>query len=259
MATAYSHVPPFYLTSGTGGLQEAITANQTSDGPTRSPHRGMVQVIAAGKCGQCHRLRSRHRRPGSRRHHHLALHVLPVERVAVYPGGSLRPAANYNQGWTGAVTADSDGEIARRHRHQRFWRGGRRLLTWPRTRPCTRRRSRRLQSGKAVYVPAGNYLLDNSAAAVLSGRQERGHLGRWPIVFFDLPDNRQLRLHRVDRATGFGLSNLTLSFGPTATARTIRLCARRSILHQLLLRWRQSQQWRSERIPAGELGSYLAA
>ena len=29
----YSHVPPFYLTSGTGGLQEAITANQTTDGP----------------------------------------------------------------------------------------------------------------------------------------------------------------------------------------------------------------------------------
>ena len=33
MATVYSHVPPFYLTSGTGGLQEAITANQTTDGP----------------------------------------------------------------------------------------------------------------------------------------------------------------------------------------------------------------------------------
>src|SRR6201996_9297174 len=33
MATQYSHVPPYYLTSGTGGLQEAITANQTTDGP----------------------------------------------------------------------------------------------------------------------------------------------------------------------------------------------------------------------------------
>src|SRR6202453_2477867 len=33
MATAYTHAPPFYLTSGTGGLQEAITANQTNDGP----------------------------------------------------------------------------------------------------------------------------------------------------------------------------------------------------------------------------------
>jgi hypothetical protein len=33
MATVYNHVPPFYLTSGTGGLQEAITANQTTDGP----------------------------------------------------------------------------------------------------------------------------------------------------------------------------------------------------------------------------------
>src|ERR1700761_87735 len=28
VATTYSHVPPYYLTSGTGGLQEAITANQ---------------------------------------------------------------------------------------------------------------------------------------------------------------------------------------------------------------------------------------
>ncbi len=33
MATVYNHVPPFYLTSGTGGLQEAINANQTKDGP----------------------------------------------------------------------------------------------------------------------------------------------------------------------------------------------------------------------------------
>src|SRR3984885_3921652 len=33
MATVYNHAPPFYLTSGTGGLQEAITANQTTDGP----------------------------------------------------------------------------------------------------------------------------------------------------------------------------------------------------------------------------------
>src|ERR1700733_7647704 len=33
MATVYMHVPPFYLTSGTGGLQEAINANQTNDGP----------------------------------------------------------------------------------------------------------------------------------------------------------------------------------------------------------------------------------
>ena len=33
MTTAYSHAPPFYLTSGTGGLQEAINANQTTNGP----------------------------------------------------------------------------------------------------------------------------------------------------------------------------------------------------------------------------------
>ena len=32
MATANVHEPPYYLTSGTGGLQEAITANQTSTG-----------------------------------------------------------------------------------------------------------------------------------------------------------------------------------------------------------------------------------
>ena len=33
MVTLYNHVPPYYLTSGTGGLQEAITANQTVYGP----------------------------------------------------------------------------------------------------------------------------------------------------------------------------------------------------------------------------------
>lgn len=32
MSTTFTHVPPYYLTSGTGGLQEAITANQTNNG-----------------------------------------------------------------------------------------------------------------------------------------------------------------------------------------------------------------------------------
>ena len=45
------------------------------------------------------------------------------------------------------------------------------VLTWPRIRPDHRLRSRPLRlSGKSVYVPAGNYLLNNSiAAAILSG------------------------------------------------------------------------------------------
>src|ERR1700678_3776331 len=49
MATVYSHVPPFYLTSGTGGLQEAINANQTTNGPnTILLNAEWDQLIAPG-------------------------------------------------------------------------------------------------------------------------------------------------------------------------------------------------------------------
>src|ERR1700684_2320890 len=49
MATVYNHVPPFYLTSGTGGLQEAINANQTTNGPnTILLNAEWYQLIAPG-------------------------------------------------------------------------------------------------------------------------------------------------------------------------------------------------------------------
>ena len=88
MATPYNHVPPFYLTSGTGGLQEAITANQTNDGPNIILlNAEWYRTHCPGKRGQHHRLGSWHPRPWAGRHHHHALHVLPMERIAVRRGG----------------------------------------------------------------------------------------------------------------------------------------------------------------------------
>ncbi len=91
MATVYNHVPPFYLTSGTGGLQEAITANQTNNGPnTIVLDAEWYRADCPWKCGQHHRFRSRHPRSWTGRHHHHALHVVPVERIAVHGGGRRR-------------------------------------------------------------------------------------------------------------------------------------------------------------------------
>ena len=89
MATVYTHVPPFYLTSGTGGLQEAINANQTNDGPnTILLTAEWYKLISPGQCCRHYRRSAWHTRSGTGRRDHHALHVLPVERVAVHRAGS---------------------------------------------------------------------------------------------------------------------------------------------------------------------------
>ena len=75
-------------------------------------------------------------------------------------------------------------------------------------------------SGKAVYVPAGNYLLDNSAAAVLSGAQNVLIYGDGPSSSLACQTIGSNDCIASTGATGFGLANLAISFGPAATART---------------------------------------
>jgi hypothetical protein len=75
-------------------------------------------------------------------------------------------------------------------------------------------------AAKAVYVPAGNYLLDNSTAAVLSGARNVLIYGDGPSSSLACQTIGTTDCIASTGATGFGLSNLALSFGPTATART---------------------------------------
>ena len=88
MATVYTHVPPFYLTSGTGGLQEAINANQTNDGQnTIVLNAEWYKLISPGNAAGV--IAAVHGIPYSwtGRHDHDTLHVLPMERSAVHGAG----------------------------------------------------------------------------------------------------------------------------------------------------------------------------
>ncbi len=223
MATVYSHVPPFYLTSGTGGLQEAITANQTTDGPnTIVLNAEWYKLIAPGSAASI--LASVHGIPD-----------LGLEDVTTTPSTFYQ--------WNGTITA--------------WWREDRQALRATITREpagaITETVTAKLQqgisvkdfgavgdgahlaadtagiraavvaaaaSGKAVYMPAGNYLLDNSTAAVLSGAQNVLIYGDGPSTSLACQTIGSNDCIASTGATGFGLANLAISFGPTATART---------------------------------------
>jgi polygalacturonase len=103
MATVYSHVPPFYLTSGTGGLQEAITANQTNDGPnTILLNAEWYKLIAPGNAASI--IASVHGIPD------LGLEDITTTPYTFYQWNGSQYAVvaassgNYNQGSAGAVT-----------------------------------------------------------------------------------------------------------------------------------------------------------
>src|ERR1700685_4170064 len=103
MATTYSHAPPFYLTSGTGGLQEAITANQTTDGPNMillNPE--WYRLIAPGNAASI--IASVHGIPD------LGLQDVTTTPYTSYQWNGSQytvvaaASGNYNQGSAGAVT-----------------------------------------------------------------------------------------------------------------------------------------------------------
>ncbi len=75
-------------------------------------------------------------------------------------------------------------------------------------------------SSKSVYVPAGTYLLNNSAAPVLSGAQGVMIYGDGPSSSLACQTVGTFDCIASTGATGFGLTNLAVSYGPTATART---------------------------------------
>ena len=115
MATAYSHAPPYYLTSGTGGLQEAITANQTNDGPnTILLNAEWYKLIAPGSAASI--IASVHGIPD------LGLEDVTTTPFTFYQWNGTQYAAvasgggsgNYNQGGAGAVTQSVTAKLQQR-------------------------------------------------------------------------------------------------------------------------------------------------
>ena len=219
MATVYTHVPPFYLTSGTGGLQEAINANQTNDGPN-------TIVLTA----EWYKLIS----PGNAAGIIAAVHGIPdlgLEDVTTTPstfyqwnGAQYTVVATgsgtYNQGSTGAITQTVTAKLQQVVSVKDFGAVGDGAHMAADTAGIKAAVAAAAVSGKAVYLPAGNYLLDNSVAAVLSGAQNVTIYGDGPSSSLACQTIGTNDCIASTGATGFGLQNLAISFGPTATART---------------------------------------
>jgi hypothetical protein len=219
MATVYNHVPPFYLTSGTGGLQEAITANQTNDGPNTIVldaewYKLIAPGNAAGVIASVHGIQD------------LLLEDITTAPYTFYQwngsqyGMVAAASGNYNQGSAGAVTQTVTAKLQQGVSVKDFGAVGDGAHMLADTAGIKAAVAAASGSGKAVYVPAGNYLLDNSAAAVLSGAQNVMIYGDGPSSSLACQTIGTNDCIASTGATGFGLSNLAVSFGPAATART---------------------------------------
>ncbi len=219
MTTVYSHVPPFYLTSGTGGLQEAINANQTTSGPNTILLNGeWYQLIAPGNAASV--IASVRGIPD------LGLEDITTTPYTFYQWNGSQytviaaASGNYNQGSAGAVTQTVTAKLQQGLSIKDFGAVGDGAHMAADTAGIQAAVTAAAALSKAVYVPAGNYLLDNSAAPVLSGAQN-------VLIYGDGPSS-SLACQTVGAndciastgATGFGLANLSISFGPTATTRS---------------------------------------
>jgi Pectate lyase superfamily protein len=218
MATQYEHVPPYYLTSGTGGLQEAITANQTTNGAnTIVLDAEWYRLIAPASASSV--IASVHGIPD------LGLTDITTSPYTSYQWNGSQYAVvpssgNYNQGSPGAVTQTVTAKLQQSISVKDFGAMGDGAHMAADTAGLKAAVSAAALSGQAVYIPAGSYLLDNSEAAALSGAQNVRIYGDGPSSSLACQTIGASDCIASTGATGFGLSNLAISFGPTATART---------------------------------------
>ncbi|MGC2399475.1 MAG: glycosyl hydrolase family 28-related protein [Acidobacteriaceae bacterium] len=218
MATMNTHVPPYYLTSGTGGLQEAITANQTTNGPNTIVldaewYRLIAPASATSVIATVHGIPD------------LGLTDITTTPYTSYQwNGSqytvVAASGNYNQGSPGAVTQTITAKLQQSISVKDFGAVGDGAHMAADTAGLKGAVGAAAISGQAVYIPAGNYLLDNSSAAVLSGAQNVRIFGDGPSSSLACQTIGASDCIASTGATGFGLSNLAISFGPAATART---------------------------------------
>jgi hypothetical protein len=219
MTTAHNHVPPFYLTSGTGGLQEAINANQTTNGPnTILLNAEWYQLIAPGNAASV--IASVHGIPD------LGLEDITTTPYTFYQWNGSQYAViaaasgNYNQGSAGAVTQTVTAKLQQGLSVKDFGAVGDGAHMAADTAGIQAAVTAAAALSKAVYVPAGNYLLDNSAAPVLSGAQNVVIYGDGPSTSLACQTVGANDCIASTGATGFGLSNLSIGFGPAASTRS---------------------------------------
>jgi hypothetical protein len=219
MTTAHPHVPPFFLTSGTGGLQEAINANQTTNGPnTILLNAEWYQLIAPGNAVSV--IASVKGIPD------LGLEDITTTPYTFYQWNGSQYAViaaasgNYNQGAAGAVTQTVTAKLQQRISVKDFGAVGDGAHMAADTAGIRAAVTAAAALAAAVYVPAGNYLLDNSAAPALSGAQNVVIYGDGPSTSLTCQTVGGNDCIASTGATGFGLSNLAIGFGPAATTRS---------------------------------------
>ena len=222
MATVYNHVPPFYLTSGTGGLQEAITANQTNNGPnTIVLDAEWYRLIAPGNAVSV--IASVHGIPD------LGLEDITTTPYTSYQwngsqytvvAAAAAGSGNYNQGAAGAVTQTVTAKFQQSLSIKDFGAVGNGASMSADTAGLQAAVAAAAISGQSVYVPAGNYLLNNSFAPAISGANNVLIWGDGPASSLSCNTVGGQDCIQSTGATGFGLKNISISFGPTATTRT---------------------------------------
>jgi hypothetical protein len=220
MATVYNHVPPFYLTSGTGGLQEAITANQTTDGPnTIVLNAEWYKLIVPGNAASI---------IGSVR----GIPDLGLEDITTAPytfyqwNGSqytvvaTAATGNYDQGGAGAVTQTVTAKLQQGISVKDFGAVGDGAHMAADTAGLQAAVAAANITGQSVYIPAGQYLLNNASAPALSGANNVILYGDGPSSSLTCNTVGGQDCIQSTGATGFVLKNLAISFGPTATTRS---------------------------------------
>jgi hypothetical protein len=221
MATANVHAPPYYLTSGTGGLQEAITANQTNYGVNSiilnwEWYREVLPGNAANVIASVRGIAS------------LGLVDVTTTPYTYYTWTGSQYTVNnptagsvmYNQGGTGAVTRSSTAKWQDSLSIKDFGALGNGSSMAADTAGLQNAVAAANIQGKAVYIPAGNYLLNNSGGPVLSGANNIVIWGDGPSSSLACQTTGGPDCIASTGATGFGLQNLSIAFGPTATERS---------------------------------------
>lgn len=219
MATQYTHTPPFYLTSGTGGLQEAIIAAPNISGTNtivlNSAWYDLVgaantqSVIAAVKGNTGVGLVDVTQTP-------YATYSWNGSQY-VSAGGGGGGSVTYNQGGTGAVTRGSTAKWQDSISYKDFGPDGTAVGD---TTALTNALDAASATGKSLFVPAGTWPLHNATAPAVSGAYNVVIIGEGPASAFVCDTIGSYDCIASTGATGFGLSKLSVSYGPTATTRS---------------------------------------
>ena len=218
MATVYTHVPPFYLTSGTGGLQEAINANQTTNGPnTILLNAEWYKLIAPGNAASI--IASVQGIPD------LGLEDMTTTPYTFYQWNGSQytvvaaASGNYNQGSAGAVTQTVTAKLQQSISVKDFGAVGDGAhmaadtagsqLQW---------RRRRHRGDRSIFPP--EIICWITAQGRFSREHRRAYLGGWSSLSWPARRRAARTASHPPGQRGSGCRILSISFGPAATTRS---------------------------------------